>query len=97
MFQQSMEYFFRIVPREMIRISNCPEIKAIPFKSVDFDGKLAKVIFVAIQVLNAGNFDFYIFKCSQFQTSKNHSQLKIGYHQNRLNEIFIIAIDLSTR
>ena len=58
MFQQSMEYFFRIVPREMIRISNYPEIKAIPFKSVDFDGKLAKVIFVAIQVLNAGNFDF---------------------------------------
>ena len=79
----------------MIRISNCPEIKAIPFKSVDFDGKLAKVIFVAIQVLNAGNFNFYIFKCSQ--TSKNHSQLKIGYHQNRFYEIFIIAIDLSTR
>ena len=81
----------------MIKISNYPEIKAIPFKSVDFDGKLAKVIFVAIQVLNAGNFDFYIFKCSQFQTSKNHSQLKIGYHQNRFYEIFIIAIDLSTR
>ena len=57
-FNNPWNVFFRIVPPEMIRISNYPEIKAIPFKSVDFDGKLAKVIFVAIQVLNAGNFDF---------------------------------------